>query len=80
MQKGMIKETNNFPILILFDGATITVKNNEITNFSFSKSDFPLKNFKANTTTYKKTQEISTLNIFKCINSLYNSKLIQIKF
>ncbi len=74
-KKGVIKETNNFPILILFDGETVTEKNSEITNFSFSKSDFPLKNFKANTTTYKKTQEISTLNIFKCIIGLYNSKI-----
>ena len=74
-KKGMIKETNNFPILILFDGETITEKNNEITNFSFSKSDFPLKNFKTNTTTYIKTQEISTINIFKCMYSLYYSKI-----
>ena len=71
----MIKETNNFPILILFDGETITEKNNKITNFSFSKSDFPLKNFKTNTTTYIKTQEISTINIFKCMYSLYYSKI-----
>ena len=40
---------------------TITNKNNKITNFSFSKSDFNLSNnLKTNTTTYKKTQEIST--------------------
>ena len=32
----------------------------KITNFSFSKSDFNLANLETNTTTYVKTQEIST--------------------
>ena len=62
-RKGIFRETNNIPILVLLDGATINQKNNEITNFNFSKSDFPLSNIKTNTTTYKKTQEISTLAV-----------------
>ncbi len=73
-RKGIFRETNNIPILVLLDGATINQKNNEITNFNFSKSDFPLSNIKTNTTTYKKTQEISTKNIFICIYKIYNSK------
>ena len=72
----MIKETNNFPILILFDGATITVKNNEITNFSFSKSDFPLNNFKTNSSTYIKTQELSSIHLYRCLSSIYFSNKI----
>ena len=59
-KKGVFKEFNNIPVLVLFDGATITGKNDEITNFSFSKSDFPLNNFSSNATTYKKTQELSS--------------------
>ncbi|MDA9961209.1 LptF/LptG family permease, partial [Candidatus Pelagibacter sp.] len=39
-KKGVFKEINNRPLLILYDGETITTKNNKITNFSFSKSDF----------------------------------------
>ena len=66
-KKGIFENINNIPVLVLYDGETINTKNDQITNFSFSKSDFVLKNFKANTTTYKKTQEINTLNIFKCI-------------
>ncbi len=66
-KKGIFENINNVPILILYDGETINTKNDQITNFSFSKSDFALNNFKANTTTYKKTQEINTLNILKCI-------------
>ena len=34
-KKGYFKEFNNIPVLVLFDGATITGKNSEITNFSF---------------------------------------------
>ena len=58
----------------MYDGATITAKNSEITNFSFSKSDFPLYNSETNATTYKKTQELTSLKLIKCIRSLYNTK------
>ena len=57
-KKGTFKEFNNIPVLVLFDGETITEKNSELINFSFTKSDFPLNNFETNTTTYKKTQEL----------------------
>ena len=63
-----------FPMAILIATVmtfTLMQKNNEITNFNFSKSDFPLSNIKTNTTTYKKTQEISTQNIFKCVYKIY---------
>ena len=71
-KKGIFKESNNIPILVLFDGATINSKNDKITNISFSKSDFPLNNLETNTTTYKKTQEMSSLNLIKCVNSLFS--------
>ena len=41
-KKGTFKKFNNIPVLVLYDGATINGKDNEITNFSFSKSDFSL--------------------------------------
>ena len=66
-KKGIFKIFNNIPVLVLYDGETITNNNNEITNISFSKSDFPLNNIQTNTTTYRKTQELSSLNLFKCI-------------
>ena len=69
-KKGTFKEFNNIPVLVLFDGETIT-KNSELTNFSFTKSDFPLNNFETNTTTYK-TQELSSLSLLNCINQIYN--------
>ena len=74
-RKGVFKEIGSVPILILFDGETITENQNEITKFSFSKTDFALKNLKANTTTYKKTQEITTTNLIKCIIGIYKIKI-----
>ncbi len=81
-KKGLFKDVNGRSILVLFNGEQITAKNNQITNINFSKSDFPLQNLETNTTTYKKTQEINTTNLFKCINQIYylknnNSKKIE---
>ena len=73
-KKGVFKEINNTPILVLFDGATINSKNNDITNFSFSKSDFPLSNFETNITTFQKTQELTSLELIKCVYSYNNKK------
>ena len=73
-KKGVFKEIGNMPILVLYEGATITSKNNDITNISFSKSDFSLANMETNTTTYKKTQEISSLKLIECINNYLRFK------
>ena len=78
-KKGVFKEFNNIPVLVLYDGETITGKNNKITNFSFSKSDFPLNNFQTNTTTYKKTQELSSFQLLQCLQFLKTKKKIKIK-
>ena len=73
-KKGSFKEIGKTPILVLYEGATITSKDNEITNISFSKSDFSLANIETNTTTYKKTQELSSIKIIKCIVNFYRFK------
>ena len=70
-KKGEFKEINNSQILVLYEGATINSKNNKVTNISFSKSDFSLIDLKSNTTTYIKTQEISSIKLFRCIFSFY---------
>jgi len=70
-KKGKFKQIISTPILVLYDGATITSVNNNITNISFSKSDFSLTNIETNTTTYKKTQEISSMKLIKCITNFY---------
>ncbi len=70
-KKGKFKQIGNSPILVLNEGATITIKNDDVTNISFSKSDFSLANIDSNTTTYKKTQEISSQNLIICIKNFY---------
>ena len=70
-KKGVFKEVNKISIIVLYDGETITGKNNNITSFKFSKSDFSLQNLTANTITYTKLQEISTFSLLKCFNEIY---------
>ncbi len=71
-KRGEFREIGGKPILVLYDGATITSKNNnELTNISFTKSDYSLSEFETNTTTIPKTQEISSPNLIKCINFYY---------
>ena len=44
----------------------------------FSKSDFNLSNLEDNTTTYKKTQEVATVDLIKCYHNLINLNILQI--
>ncbi len=75
-KKGIFKDINNTPVLVLYDGENISQNNNEISNFSFSKSDFILKSLETNTTTYSKTQELSTLDLIKCIGIIFDYNFI----
>ena len=73
--KGKFENSNGVPILILFNGETLISKDNKTTNFKFSKSDFLLRDLKANTITQQKNQEMKTSDIIECIVSIYNLKL-----
>ena len=66
-KKGELKKINNSPVLILFDGETISSNDYKISSFKFVQSDFNLGNTKTNTTTYTKTQETSTEKLIRCI-------------
>ncbi len=77
-KKGNFKEVGNNQILELYSGETISVIDNKITSFKFSKSDFNLSNLEDNTTTYKKTQEVATLDLIKCYHNLMNFNIFQI--
>lgn len=77
-KKGEFKELNKTPVLVLYDGATINSKNDDITNFSFSKSDFPISNFESNVNTFQKTQELNSLDLIKCVHALYTEKINEV--
>ena len=74
-KKGVFKQTSGVPVLVLYNGETIRNKDNKITNFNFSKSDFLLKNLKTNTTTQQKNQEMKTIDILSCLAILYKFKI-----
>ena len=73
-KRGLFKQQNRIPYLILYEGETINGKENNITNFKFSKSEFPLNDIETNATTYKKTQELNTINLLKCIEIINQQK------
>ena len=77
-KKGNFVKKNKIQFLTLYQGETITVVNNKITNFKFSKSDLNLQNLETNTTTYVKTQEISTIKLIKCIMKLNKLNFLKI--
>ena len=72
---GYLQNVDNNQILVLNDGQNIKGKNKNFDSFSFSKSGFNLTNLDSNTTTYKKTQENSSLDLLKCYDSLTLKKL-----
>ena len=77
-KKGKFVDKKNTQILVLYEGETINFVNNKITNFRFSKSDFNLKNLQTNTTTYIKTQEVSSSKLIRCILKLNNLNILNI--
>ena len=77
-KKGIFKQVGNSQILELYSGETISIINNKITSFKFSQSDINLSNLEDNTTTYKKTQEVDTVDLFKCYHNLMNLNILQI--
>ena len=77
-KEGKFKKIGDNQFLELNFGETISVINNKITNFKFKKTDFNLSNFDDNTTTYKKTQEVATLDLIRCYHNLMNFKFLKI--
>jgi len=77
-KEGKFKRIGKNQFLELSAGETISVVEDKITSFSFSKTDFNLSNFEDNTTTYKKTQEVATIDLVKCYNKLSDLKLFEI--
>ena len=77
-KSGNFKKVGNSQILELYSGETISVIDDKITSFKFSKSDFNLSNLEDTTTTYKKTQEVTTINLIKCYHNLKNLNFFKI--
>ncbi len=72
---GNLQSLNNIQVLVLYDGQNIKDKKNNFDSFSFSKSNFNLSNLESNTTTYKKIQENTSIDLIRCYDSLTFKKL-----
>jgi len=77
-KKGNFKNFGNRKIFELYNGETISVVKGKITNFKFSKSNFSLDNLTTNTITHRKTQEVSTVNLFLCFKNIYKEKSVDL--
>lgn len=70
--KGKFINTENKQIFDLYNGETINFSNNKITNLKFKRSYLNLSDISTNTTTYKKTQEVSTVDLITCYKNIRN--------
>ena len=77
-KKGRFISDENNQIFDLYDGETISVVNNKITNLKFKRSYLNLDRIETNTITHRKTQEVSTINLIKCFKNIYNKNSIDL--
>ena len=70
--KGKFINTENKQIFDLYNGENINFTNNKITNLKFKRSYLNLSDISTNTTTYKKTQEVSTADLITCYKNIHN--------
>ena len=70
-KKGVFEQRGDGKILVLYDGHSLNNNNNNITNFSFSKSDFILGEMISHSTLYTKLQEQPSQVLLKCLKSIY---------
>ena len=71
-KRGKFLNNGEHHVFDLYNGETISVVNNKITNLKFKRSYLNLSDIETNTTTYKKTQEVSTLDLITCYKNIYN--------
>jgi lipopolysaccharide export system permease protein len=74
-KNGLFKDVGDLKVLELQNGVTINSKNNNITNFNFSKSDFTLDQLDTDIVKVDKLQETSTFKLIKCLKNYMNKDL-----
>ena len=78
-KRGNFKIINNIQLLILYEGKNITSNNNNITNFNFSETTINLSKIESNIMKVTKTQENTTIDLFKCYYLLKKNKVNKIE-
>jgi len=80
-KNGKIFQSNDNKLLILNKGKIINISTKgRTTIFNFKKTEFDLNKFSTKTTTFPKIQEISTLKLFNCAQSLINKNTTFLNF
>ena len=73
---------DNKKVLTLYDGKSINVVNGKISEFEFSKTDYNISKFSSNTIMHQKTQEVTTIDLIRCLlflnDSTKNKKIVKI--
>ena len=75
---SIVTDLNNKNYLELYNGKIINNNGNKSTVISFEKTSFNLSNYSTKTTTFPKTQEISTKILLSCVMSLSNINIIKV--
>jgi len=70
-KKGKLIQKGNYQILELYEGETINETNDNLSNFLFNKSDYNFIDNQTRALTVNKIQEMSTLDMFICINKIF---------
>ena len=71
---GRLEIRGNRKVLVLYDGKTINKRDEKISEFVFSKTDFNMTKLGSRSTTHQKTQETSTMDLVKCLLIFNNLK------
>ena len=70
-KKGIFENRGKDKVLVLYDGQSLNNNNGNITNFSFSESDFGLGNMESHINIYQKIKEQTSLLLFQCVRSIF---------
>ena len=81
-KRALVNINNNKKILTLYDGKSIKVINGKISEFEFSKTNYNISKFSSNTIMHQKTQELTTIDLIRCLlflnDSTKNKKIVKI--
>ncbi len=73
-ERGIIAKKNLNHFLILYNGQIINHKKRGTNIFTFDQTQFNLSKYSTKTTTFPKIQELDTVLLLKCINSLVKNE------
>lgn len=72
---NIFNNDSNVKAIILFDGKIINYENKNQNVINFTEFRLDLSKYNSNTITHPKTQEMSSANLFKCIQNFKNYEL-----